>query len=164
MGRGTGRGGQRNLRLLAIGKAPAKAPEMELFNRYAKRIRPTLSLLEFADGQGAATEIKRREGEAILAALKPDELLIAMDMEGATPDSPGLARLLGTWLERSRKLAFVIGGAEGLDAPVLARAGAKLSLGTLTWPHMLVRPMLAEQIYRAQSILAGHPYHRAGRP
>lgn len=152
------------MRLLAIGKAPPKAPEMELFARYARRIRPALALVEFADGNGAPPEIKRREGEAILAALKPDEWLIALDMAGAAPDSPGLAKLLAVWLERSPKLAFVIGGAEGLDAPVLARAGAKLSLGTLTWPHMLVRPMLAEQIYRAQSILTGHPYHRAGRP
>ena len=137
---------------------------MELFARYAKRIRPAMGLVEFADGQGAPAEIKRREGEAILAALKADEFLIALDMDGAAPDSPGLAKLLAGWLERSKNLAFVIGGAEGLDAPVIARAGAKLSLGTLTWPHMLVRPMLAEQIYRAQSILAGHPYHRAGRP
>lgn len=152
------------MRLLAIGKAPGKAPEMELFARYAKRIRPALTLVEFADGQGSPAEIKRREGEAILTSLKPDEFLITLDMDGATPDSPGLAKLLSSWLERSRKLAFVIGGAEGLDAPVMARAGAKLSLGSLTWPHMLVRPMLAEQIYRAQSILAGHPYHRAGRP
>ncbi|WP_234730483.1 23S rRNA (pseudouridine(1915)-N(3))-methyltransferase RlmH [Acidocella facilis] len=152
------------MRLLAIGKAPSKAPEMELFARYAKRIRPAMGLVEFADGQGAPAEIKRREGDAILAALKPDEFLIALDMGGAAPDSPGLAKLLAGWLERSKKLTFVIGGAEGLDAPVIARAGAKLSLGTLTWPHMLVRPMLAEQIYRAQSILAGHPYHRAGRP
>nr|WP_295743796.1 23S rRNA (pseudouridine(1915)-N(3))-methyltransferase RlmH [uncultured Acidocella sp.] len=152
------------MRLLAIGKAPSRAPEMELFARYAKRIRPAMGLVEFADGQGAPAEIKRREGEAILAALKADEFLIALDMDGAAPDSPGLAKLLAGWLERSKKLAFVIGGAEGLDAPVIARAGAKLSLGPLTWPHMLVRPMLAEQIYRAQSILAGHPYHRAGRP
>lgn len=160
MGRGSGRG----LRLLAVGKASAKTPEMELFARYAKRIRPALTLMEFADGQGGATEIKRREGEAILAALKPDEFLIVLDMGGTTPDSAGLARLLASWQERSRKLAFAIGGAEGLDAPVLARAGACLSLGSLTWPHMLVRSMLAEQIYRAQSILAGHPYHRSGRP
>lgn len=152
------------MRLLAVGKAPGKAPEMELFTRYARRIRPTLTLVEFSDGQGSPTEIKRREGEAILANLKGDEFLIALDLAGTTPDSPGLARLLASWQERSRKLAFVIGGAEGLDAPVLARAGAKISLGVLTWPHMLVRPMLAEQIYRAQSIIAGHPYHRAGRP
>jgi 23S rRNA (pseudouridine1915-N3)-methyltransferase len=152
------------VRLLAIGKAPAKAPETELLLRYAKRIKPALSLLEFPDGVGAPAEIKRREAESLLGALKPDEFVIALDQDGATPDSPELSRLLATWMERSKKLAFVIGGAEGLDAAILARAGAKLSLGRLTWPHMLVRPMLAEQIYRAQMILTGHPYHRAGRP
>ena len=151
------------MRLLAVGKG-GSGPERELFDRYAKRIKPALALVEFPDGVGSPAEIKRREADAILAALKPDEFVIALDLDGATPDSPGLARLLAGWLERSRKLAFVIGGAEGLDAAVLARAGAKLSLGKLTWPHMLVRPMLAEQIYRAQMILAGHPYHRAGRP
>nr|WP_221246589.1 23S rRNA (pseudouridine(1915)-N(3))-methyltransferase RlmH [Acidocella aromatica] len=148
---------------MAVGKG-GSGPERELFERYAKRIKPTLSLVEFPDGVGSPAEIKRREADAILAALKPDEFVIALDLDGATPDSPGLARLLAGWLERSKKLAFVIGGAEGLDAAILARAGAKLSLGKLTWPHMLVRPMLAEQIYRAQMILAGHPYHRAGRP
>ena len=152
------------MRLLAIGRAPSKAPEMEIFARYAKRIKPGLTLVEFADGVGSPAEIKRREAEMFLSALKPDEFAIALDQDGAVPDSPELARLLAGWLERSKKLAFVIGGAEGLDATVLARAGAKLSLGRLTWPHMLVRPMLAEQIYRAQMILAGHPYHRAGRP
>ncbi len=151
------------MRLIAIGKGGA-GPERELLARYAKRIRPELTLTELPDGTGSAAEIKRREADAILAALKPDEFVIALDMGGAEPDSPALERLLVGWLERSKKLAFVIGGAEGLDAAVLARAGAKLSLGKLTWPHMLVRPMLAEQIYRAQMILAGHPYHRAGRP
>jgi 23S rRNA (pseudouridine1915-N3)-methyltransferase len=152
------------VRLLAIGKASAKAPETEILLRYAKRIKPALTLVEFPDGVGAPAEIKRREAEMLLGALKPDEFAIALDQDGATPDSPELARLLAGWTECRKKLAFVIGGAEGLDAAVLARAGAKLSLGRLTWPHMLVRPMLAEQIYRAQMILTGHPYHRAGRP
>jgi 23S rRNA (pseudouridine1915-N3)-methyltransferase len=152
------------VRLLAIGRAPAKAPEMELFARYAKRIKPGFALVEFADGVGSSVEIKRREADMFLGGLKADEFVVALDQDGAVPDSPELARLLSGWTERSKKLAFVIGGAEGLDASVLARAGAKLSLGRLTWPHMLVRPMLAEQIYRAQMILTGHPYHRAGRP
>ncbi len=152
------------MRLLAIGRAPSKAPEMELLLRYAKRIKPALTLVEFPDGVGSPGEIKRREADALLGALKPDEFVIALDQDGAVPDSVELSRLLAGWLERSKKLAFVIGGAEGLDASVLVRANAKLSLGRLTWPHMLVRPMLAEQIYRAQMILAGHPYHRAGRP
>jgi 23S rRNA (pseudouridine1915-N3)-methyltransferase len=128
------------------------------------RIKPALTLVELPDGFGSPAEIKRREAESILAALKPDEFVIALDGGGAAPDSPELAKLLSKWTEQSKKLAFIIGGAEGLDATVIARAGAKLSLGKLTWPHMLVRPMLAEQIYRAQTINAGHPYHRAGRP
>jgi 23S rRNA (pseudouridine1915-N3)-methyltransferase len=152
------------VRFLAIGKAPAKAPEMELFARYAKRIKPALALVEFTDGVGSPAEIKRREADSLLGALKPDEFVIALDQDGTVPDSLEFSRLLTGWTERSKKLVFVIGGAEGLDASVLARSGAKLSLSRLTWPHMLVRPMLAEQIYRAQMILAGHPYHRAGRP
>ncbi|HYZ62393.1 MAG TPA: 23S rRNA (pseudouridine(1915)-N(3))-methyltransferase RlmH, partial [Acetobacteraceae bacterium] len=94
----------------------------------------------------------------------PAAFAVALDQGGAMPDSPGLARLLEGWLARSRLLCFLIGGAEGLDGAVTSRADAVLSLGPLTWPHLLVRAMLAEQLYRAQSILAGHPYHRAGRP
>jgi len=137
---------------------------MEIFKRYAARIKPRFELCEFADGRGSPAEIKRREAEAILAALRVEEFVVALDAGGVAPDSIELSVLLGKWLERSKKLAFVIGGAEGLDASVLARAGAVLSLGVMTWPHMLARAMLAEQLYRAQSILAGHPYHRAGRP
>ncbi len=152
------------MRLIAIGKSSASAPESELLRRYAARIKPTLSLVELQDGYGNPAEIKRREALTIVNALKSDEFVIALDADGTAPSSPELARLLAQWTEQSKKLAFVIGGAEGLDAAVITRAGAKLSLGNLTWPHMLVRPMLAEQIYRAQMITAGHPYHRAGRP
>ena len=90
--------------------------------------------------------------------------MVALDGGGLAPDSLGLAKHLAKWTETGKKLAFIIGGAEGLDASVIARAGAKISLGALTWPHILVRPMLAEQIYRAQMINVGHPYHRSGRP
>jgi 23S rRNA (pseudouridine1915-N3)-methyltransferase len=90
--------------------------------------------------------------------------VIALDAGGAAPDSVEFSGMLMKWTQTGRKLAFVIGGAEGLEAAVIARADATLSLGRLTWPHLLVRPMLAEQIYRAQMIAAGHPYHRAGRP
>jgi 23S rRNA (pseudouridine1915-N3)-methyltransferase len=67
-------------------------------------------------------------------------------------------------MESARPLAFIIGGAEGLDATVMTRADHTLSLGPLTWPHMLVRVLLAEQLFRARAIATGHPYHRAGRP
>ncbi len=69
-----------------------------------------------------------------------------------------------TWLDQPRPVVFVIGGAEGLDASVMNRADHVLSLGPLTWPHMLARAMLCEQLYRARAIVAGHPYHRSGRP
>jgi 23S rRNA (pseudouridine1915-N3)-methyltransferase len=79
-------------------------------------------------------------------------------------DSEAFAARLESWLTLSRPLCFLIGGAEGLDQPVIARADFALSLGRLTWPHLLARAMLAEQIWRARSIVAGHPYHRSGRP
>ena len=151
------------MRLLAIGRARG-GPESEIFARYAKRIKPTLELLEFEDGHGAPIEIKRREAASLLAAIDKSDFVIALDTAGTGLDSPGLAKALKQWTETARRLTFVIGGAEGLDAAITTRADAKLSLGPLTWPHMLVRPMLAEQIYRAQMISAGHPYHRYGRP
>lgn len=151
------------MRVIAVGRQ-SRGPEAELFARYAGRMRPALTLTELPDGRGAPVEIKRREGQALLAALPPQAFVVTLDMDGATPDSPGLAKLLAGWQALGRTICFLIGGAEGLDAAVIARADAKLSLGRLTWPHMLVRVMLAEQLFRAQSILAGHPYHREGRP
>jgi 23S rRNA (pseudouridine1915-N3)-methyltransferase len=151
------------MRVLAIGRGK-KSPETELFDRYAKRIKPNLILQDFDDGHGAPAEIKRREANSLLAATDKSDFVIALDTDGAVPDSIEFAKLLTRWTETGRRLSFVIGGAEGLDAAIIARADAKLSLGRLTWPHMLVRAMLAEQIYRAQMIATGHPYHRAGRP
>lgn len=148
------------MRLVAVGRL-RPGPEAELFQRYQIRLRPQLQLTEVLEGQGAPLEIKRREGLALLAALSPGAFAVALDLGGAAPDSEGLARLMERWEGRA---CFLIGGAEGLDAPVLARADHVLSLGKLTWPHMLVRVLLVEQLYRAQCILAGHPYHRAGRP
>ncbi len=151
------------MRLIAVGKQKA-GPETALFERYNARLRPALRLTELPDGHGSAAEIKRREGMALLAALPPGALAVALDLGAPCPGSDGLARLLERWLGSGRAPCFVVGGAEGLDAPVLERADHVLSLGPMTWPHLLVRPMLAEQLYRAQAILAGHPYHRAGRP
>jgi 23S rRNA (pseudouridine1915-N3)-methyltransferase len=151
------------MRLLAIGRQ-RQSPEAALFERYARRIKPNLLLQEFAEATGSPIEIKRREAAALLAAVTAQDFAVALDGGGAAPDSFGLAVLLAKWSETGKKLCFMIGGAEGLDAGVIARADAALSLGRLTWPHLLVRPMLAEQIYRAQMINMGHPYHRAGRP
>jgi 23S rRNA (pseudouridine1915-N3)-methyltransferase len=151
------------MRVIAIGRS-RDGPETELFARYAARIRPALLLTELADGKGAPSEIKRREAEALLAALPGQTFTIALDLGGEMLDSAAFAARLEGWLSLSRPIRFLIGGAEGLDRLVLTRADFTLSLGRLTWPHLLVRAMLAEQIYRARSIASGHPYHRAGRP
>ncbi len=123
-----------------------------------------MSLTELPEGRGAPAEIKRREADALLAATTPETTAIVLDQGAAAPSSEGLARLLESWRSAGKPLAFLIGGAEGLDQRVLARANHVLSLGPLTWPHMLLRVMLVEQLYRARSIASGHPYHRAGRP
>jgi len=151
------------LRVIAIGRLK-DAPEAALFTRYADRMRPKLTLTEIPEARGAAAEIKRRESTALLAALPSTAFAIALDQSGETPDSARLAVLLERWLGLGRPICFLIGGAEGLDTTVLARADFALSLGAMTWPHFLVRAMLAEQLYRARTIAAGHPYHRAGRP
>jgi 23S rRNA (pseudouridine1915-N3)-methyltransferase len=151
------------MRMIAIGRS-RDGPEAEMFARYSARIRPALALTEIPDGKGAQGEIKRREGEALLAALPARSFAIALDQEGEMLDSASFAARLEGWLSLSRPIRFLIGGAEGLDRPVIARADFTLSLGRMTWPHLLARAMLAEQIYRARAIAAGHPYHRAGRP
>jgi len=151
------------VRVLAIGRSK-KSPETEMFARYAARIKPGLALQEFDDGHGSPAEIKRREAILLLGAIGTGDFVVALDVGGVAPDSLEFSGLLRRWTETGKKLSFVIGGAEGLDASVIARADAVLSLGRLTWPHMLARVMLAEQVYRAQMIIAGHPYHRAGRP
>lgn len=119
---------------------------------------------EINDGRGSAVEIKRREAEAILAVVPDQAILVALDLGASPCDSEALSARLTGWTDQARPLVFVIGGAEGLDRAVITRSDHLLSLGALTWPHLLVRVMLAEQLYRAQAIAARHPYHRAGRP
>jgi len=151
------------LRLIAVGRLRG-SPEAELFARYNALLRPRLEVTEIAEARGAAAEVKRRETQALLAAVHDAAFVVALDAGGAAPDSEELARLLERWLAAGRDVCFLIGGAEGLDASAIARADYVLSLGRMTWPHLLARAMLAEQIFRARSIAAGHPYHRAGRP
>jgi 23S rRNA (pseudouridine1915-N3)-methyltransferase len=151
------------MHLIAVGRLRA-GPEFDLFSRYADRLRPRLSVTEIAEATGDTASIKRREGAALLAALPRDAFAVALDLGGHSATSEAFARQLEVWQSSGRKPAFLIGGAEGLSAAVLERADHVLSLGPLTWPHMLVRVLLAEQLYRAQCIVGGHPYHRAGRP
>ena len=151
------------MRVIAVGKLRT-GPEAVLLAQYSMRLRPPLTVTEIAEGRGSPAEVRRREGEALLAALPTGAFAVALDQGGEAPGSEALAQLVERWLGRGRTLCFLVGGAEGLDPAVLARADAVLSLGPMTWPHLLVRALLAEQLYRAQCIRAGHPYHRAWRP
>jgi 23S rRNA (pseudouridine1915-N3)-methyltransferase len=108
-----------------------------------------------------ALALRAREADLILAALPARARLVALDERGAAWSSRGLADRLAQWRDEGvSEVAFAIGGADGLGAAVLDRADERLSLGEMTWPHRLVRGMLLEQLYRAQQILVGHPYHR----
>ncbi len=129
---------------------------------YAARIVPPPVILELEVRQRLpAAVMKAREAELILAALPQSARLVALDEHGAAWSSRDFADRLAHWRDESvAEAAFAIGGAEGLDAAILDRADMVLSLGPMTWPHLLVRGMLLEQLYRAQQILAGHPYHR----
>ena len=150
------------LSVLALGRMKA-GPEATLFAEYARRLSPALQLRELEDRKAAsADERRRREGALILDALPKGARLIAMDGRGIALSSEDLARHLARWEgDGAAEACFVIGGADGLDTAVVEKAHFVYSLGAATWPHMLVRVMLAEQLFRARSIQAGHPYHRA---
>ncbi|WP_424810779.1 23S rRNA (pseudouridine(1915)-N(3))-methyltransferase RlmH [Roseococcus sp. YIM B11640] len=150
-------------RLVAIGRFKSGA-EGALFSQYNARLRPPLELSELPEASGSPAEARRREGQALLAALPANALLVALDLGGGAASSEALAQLTTRWEEAARPICFAIGGAEGLDEAVTRRAEHRLSLGPLTWPHLLVRALLAEQLFRAQCIRSNHPYHRAWRP
>ena len=144
----------------AVGRLKA-GPERELIERFSKRIQWPLEIREVEEKRNLSTP-ERIDSEARLldAACPTGSVRVALDERGRTLASAELAERLGDWRDAGRDLAFLLGGADGL-APVL-RDGADLvlSFGAATWPHMLARVMLVEQIYRCQEILAGHPYHR----
>jgi len=146
----------------AVGRNKA-GPERELWDDYAGRLSWPVALKEVEiKGNLPPADRMAREGAALLAAVPPGATLVVLDGRGKAVSSAALAGRLGQWRDQGvRELALLIGGADGHAPEVLSRAGFLLSLGPMTWPHLLVRAMLAEQLYRAQSILAGHPYHRA---
>lgn len=106
-------------------------------------------------------ELKQAEADLLLNAVPNGAVVVALDERGKTMGSRDFAGKIGQWQDRGvGDIAFIIGGADGLDETVRQRADLLISFGAMTWPHMLVRPMLAEQLFRADAILSGHPYHR----
>lgn len=151
-----------NIVVAAVGRAKP-GPERDLFESYAARLPWPLALKEIEIKKESAVEVRRmREGEALLAAVPAGAKVIALDERGKGETSAAFATRLGRWRDDGvREVAFLIGGADGLDESLRKRADAVLGFGAATWPHMLVRALLAEQLYRAHTILTGHPYHRA---
>lgn len=138
------------LHIVARGKI-GRSPEAELVERYLKRIAWPTKLTELPDGGRAAPP------------MPPNSVAILLDERGKALSSMDLARKLEEWRDGGKREArFLIGGAEGHSDQERGQADLLLSFGPATWPHLLVRSMLAEQLFRATSILANHPYHREG--
>lgn len=136
------------------------------YEEYAKRLPAScaLELIEIpAEKRTANADIKRiteREGEKMLAAIKSGHHVIALDVKGKLWTTEQLAAQLGNWHQDGRNIDLLVGGPEGLAPACLQKAQEKWSLSPLTFPHILVRLIVAEQIYRAWTIMQGHPYHR----
>ena len=139
----------------AIGRLK-RGPETELVERYTKRLKRLKTTVRELPERAS----KDQEGEALLASIPASAFVLALDEHGEDLPSVKFARLLGDQLDQGRDLAFVIGGADGLSDAVKQRADILLRFGRMTWPHQIVRGLLFEQIYRAETILLGHPYHR----
>lgn len=152
------------LRLLAIG---ARSPGWvaEGYAEYARRMPATLpiELVEIAPAsrKGASTErLLAREGERMLSRIGRDDTVVALAVDGRSLSTEELSDKLDDWRQRGVDVCFLIGGADGLAPAALARADEVLSLSTLTLPHQLIRILFTEQLYRAWTLLQGHPYHR----
>jgi 23S rRNA (pseudouridine1915-N3)-methyltransferase len=155
--------------VIAIGRLK-QGPERELAERYRERFDDIgrklgfrgLEIHEISESRArdAATRIAE-EATAILALIPEKYVLVALDERGKSIDSAAFARHLGRFRDEARDVIFVIGGADGLSPELRGKAKLTIAFGAATWPHQMVRVMLLEQIYRAATILAGHPYHRA---
>ena len=147
--------------IAAVGRL-RDAPSRALFEDYAKRLVWPLALKEVELKRVLpSVQSRAEEGRLLLDAIGDRATVIALDEHGADWTSAEFARRIAAWRDDGvAELAFAIGGADGHAPDLLKRAAAVVAFGKMTWPHRLARVMLVEQIYRAQQIIAGHPYHR----
>ena len=153
------------MRLIAVGTRPpvwVRDACEDYITRLGARLPVTVTEIPSGPRSGSEPPVRAvaREGERVLAALRREDYVVALDERGTELSTRELAAWLKTRMQEGEDLAFVIGGPDGLAQEVLARSNLRWSLSRLTLPHALVRVVLAEQLYRAESLLAGHPYHR----
>ncbi len=160
------------MRLLVIAVGRLKSgPERDLVERYRERFVDMsrklgfrgLEIHEIAESRARDTATRMAEEATAISSLIPDgSVIVALDERGKAVDSAAFAKQLGQWRDESTaNVVFVIGGADGLSPELRRKIKTVFAFGQATWPHQLVRIMLMEQVYRAATILAGHPYHRA---
>jgi 23S rRNA (pseudouridine1915-N3)-methyltransferase len=153
------------VRLIAVGSRMPKWVR-EAYEDYITRLGPGLkiTLTEIEPGARSAGRPPQRamktEGQRLLAAVRKDDYVVALDERGSEMSTRELAAWLGNRMQDGRDLAFLVGGPDGFVPEVLSRSDFKWSLSRLTFPHALVRVVLAEQLYRAHGVLTNHPYHR----
>lgn len=155
--------------IIAVGRMKS-GPEREMVARYLERAIASGRQLSLADFNiveltesraSSAPARKAEEAKAIKAAIADGAIIIALDEHGKSMTSIKLSQTIGRWRDDGKQaVVFLIGGADGLDASLLQAADRNIAFSALTWPHQLVRIMLAEQLYRTTAILSGHPYHR----
>lgn len=154
------------LRLIAAGTRMPGWVEAG-YEDYRKRLPPQLKLelVEIAVAHRGKNpdlaRLKAAESQSMQRALRPDDRVIALDERGEKLSTADWAMALKGWMQDGRDIAFLIGGPDGLAPDILQRAGKRWSLSAMTLPHALVRVLVAEQLYRAWSVLSNHPYHRA---
>ncbi|MDF2797625.1 MAG: rlmH [Devosia sp.] len=154
--------------IAAVGRMKA-GPEREMVSRYLDRAAGSgkplaltgFDVTELTESRASAAATRKSEEARALRAAIPAGVVVALDERGKSIGSEAFAALVGRWRDEGRPaVSFVVGGADGLDPDFVKSADLVLSFSPLTWPHQLVRIMLAEQLYRVTTILSGHPYHR----
>lgn len=160
-----------NLSIIAVGKMKL-GPERELLKKYIERAKKTgkqlalngFNIIEIVESRlSSVAARKSEEAKAILAHIPNGAIIIALDENGKSINSLKFANNIANWRDNGKaNICFIIGGADGLDNKIIANANMILAFSLLTWPHQLVRILLAEQLYRTTTILSNHPYHREG--
>ena len=150
-----------NITIAAVGRLKS-GPEKHLWDDYARRLNWSVQLREVEEKKPLPPkQMREKEGALLLEKVPPGAMVIALDQSGKSFSSNDFAQHFRAWMtDGVRDVTFLVGGSDGLSLEALTRAHLRLSMGEQTWPHLLARCMLLEQIYRAQCILGNHPYHK----